>query len=144
MKSIYFLVFCSLILFAGCREKKEMSGMMHEKEMTGMTHDGMPMKSEESMMKHEEGMPHEHEQGMSMHHEEKMTETKMPASSESGVVIRKARPDEIGKSVVCPVMGTKFDVKAFTEAADYKGKSYYFCCAMCPPEFKKNPDKYAK
>ncbi|MBN1384771.1 MAG: YHS domain-containing protein [Elusimicrobia bacterium] len=64
--------------------------------------------------------------------------------SDSGVVIRKARKDEIGKSVVCPVMGTKFKVKKETEAADYKEKTYYFCCPACPPEFKKNPGKYAK
>lgn len=59
-------------------------------------------------------------------------------------VFRKANKDEIGKQVVCPVMGDKFIVKENTDAADYKGKSYYFCCGACPPQFKENPDKYAK
>ncbi|HAX61468.1 MAG TPA: YHS domain-containing protein [Elusimicrobia bacterium] len=50
----------------------------------------------------------------------------------------------MGKAVVCPVLGTKFNVSNVTQASDYKGKTYYFCCAECPGEFKKNPDKYAK
>jgi YHS domain-containing protein len=28
--------------------------------------------------------------------------------------------------------------------ADYKGNRYFFCCADCPRDFKKNPAKYAK
>jgi YHS domain-containing protein len=59
-------------------------------------------------------------------------------------VIRSARKDEIGRLAVCPVMGTKFNVNATTMAADYNGKTYYFCCAGCPDEFKKNPEKYVK
>lgn len=61
-----------------------------------------------------------------------------------GLIMRTARADEVGKAAVCPVMGTKFKVQANTEAADYKGKSYFFCCGGCPGEFGKNPDKYAK
>jgi len=75
-------------------------------------------------------------------------ETAAPASTTTaaatGVVIRMARPDELGKDAVCPVMGTRFKVTAITQAADYKGKTYYFCCNACPPEFQKNPDRYAK
>ncbi len=42
---------------------------------------------------------------------------------------------------VCPVTGETIqeDTKA-TYA--YKGKNYNFCCPMCIPEFKKNPEKY--
>jgi len=29
-------------------------------------------------------------------------------------------------------------------STEYQGKTYYFCCAACPGEFKKNPGKYAK
>ncbi|MBA3052419.1 YHS domain-containing protein [bacterium] len=39
-------------------------------------------------------------------------------------------------------MGTKFKVKANTQAADYNGKSYYFCCAGCPGPFNNNPGEY--
>lgn len=28
--------------------------------------------------------------------------------------------------------------------ADYKGNRYFFCCADCPRDFKKNPPKYGK
>lgn len=28
--------------------------------------------------------------------------------------------------------------------ADYKGNRYFFCCAGCSPEFKKDPAKFAK
>ncbi len=46
--------------------------------------------------------------------------------------------------VECPVMGTKIPVhKAFAQT-EYKGKTYYFCCAGCPGEFERNPEKYAK
>jgi YHS domain-containing protein len=42
---------------------------------------------------------------------------------------------------ICPVMGDPIDKKYFI---DYKGKRIYFCCASCPDEFKKNPEKYMK
>ena len=41
----------------------------------------------------------------------------------------------------CPVMGGQVNKKLH---ADYKGERVYFCCAACPPEFKKNPEKYLK
>lgn len=28
--------------------------------------------------------------------------------------------------------------------ADHEGRRYYFCCAGCPPKFKKEPAKYTK
>lgn len=39
----------------------------------------------------------------------------------------------------CPVMGGKINKELY---ADYKGQRVYFCCLGCPPEFKKNPEKY--
>ena len=39
----------------------------------------------------------------------------------------------------CPVMGNPINKKYFT---DHKGQRIYFCCAMCPPAFKKEPEKY--
>jgi YHS domain-containing protein len=47
-----------------------------------------------------------------------------------------AKPQE-----TCPVMGAKINKSVFT---DYNGKRVYFCCTMCPPEFKKDPEKYIK
>ena len=50
---------------------------------------------------------------------------------------------EVRKPAKCPVTGDEFIVNKFTPALEYKGKVYFFCCADCPVEFKKNPDKYA-
>lgn len=44
-----------------------------------------------------------------------------------------------GNQTVCPVMGFAIDERIFT---DYQAKRIYFCCPSCPPEFKKDPDKY--
>src|SRR5512138_2003329 len=56
---------------------------------------------------------------------------------------RQPTAEEIGKSVTCQVMGTKFDVAKNTPVIDYKGKSYYFCCEHCVEQFIKQPDKFA-
>lgn len=39
----------------------------------------------------------------------------------------------------CPVMGYTPNKELYT---DYQGKRIYFCCASCPEEFKKDPEKY--
>ena len=65
------------------------------------------------------------------------------AVKKEGLVLRTATVDEIGKDVVCPVMrNVKFKVKSITPVADYKGKSYYFCCGACPGKFSEDPEKY--
>jgi len=48
------------------------------------------------------------------------------------------------EEVTCPVMGKKMKKKDAYASMEYKGKMYYFCCASCVDEFKKNPEKYAK
>ena len=48
------------------------------------------------------------------------------------------------KYVKCAVTGTKIDPSKAYSKTVYKGKTYYFCCAGCPEEFKKNPKKYIK
>jgi YHS domain-containing protein len=40
---------------------------------------------------------------------------------------------------ICLVGGDPVDGKTTYE---YKGKVYNFCCPMCIPDFKKNPEKY--
>ena len=48
-------------------------------------------------------------------------------------------------SAVCPVMKTRIpDVKKASGKSVYKGKTYYFCCGGCKPQFDKNPTKYIK
>ena len=43
------------------------------------------------------------------------------------------------EQVNCPVMGGKINKELY---ADHDGKRVYFCCAMCPEPFKKDPAKY--
>jgi heme/copper-type cytochrome/quinol oxidase subunit 2 len=42
---------------------------------------------------------------------------------------------------ICPVLGGKASPSV---SYQYKGKTYYFCCATCINEFKKNPEKYLR
>ncbi|OGC04741.1 hypothetical protein A2276_02050 [candidate division WOR-1 bacterium RIFOXYA12_FULL_43_27] len=49
----------------------------------------------------------------------------------------------MGDDVVeCPVMGTKMNKSEAYSSTEYKGKTYYFCCAACPGAFRQNPEKY--
>jgi YHS domain-containing protein len=52
-----------------------------------------------------------------------------------------SKPDEM---VTCAVFGTKMKKSQAYDSTVYKGKTYYFCCADCKPQFLKNPEKYAK
>lgn len=55
-------------------------------------------------------------------------------------------PKKAAAKQTCPVMKehTLTKVTADTAHSVYKGKTYYFCCAGCKPEFDKNPAKYVK
>ncbi len=46
--------------------------------------------------------------------------------------------------VLCPVMGGEIELSKADKAlsAEYKGKTYYFCCAGCKAPFEKDPKKY--
>lgn len=77
----------------------------------------------ETMMKlHEEMMP----MMKKMEMEEK---TEMKAEKAEAATEQK----------ICPVTGKPINKEYSTV---YKGKTVYFCCAMCKPEFDKNPEKY--
>ena len=57
-----------------------------------------------------------------------------------------AKPDTKAAktALICPVTGDKIaSVKDSVGHSAYKGKTYYFCCAMCKPKFDKAPAKYA-
>ena len=54
------------------------------------------------------------------------------------------KPEAKQAKQMCAVMKheiTKIDKD--TAKSVYNGKTYYFCCAGCKPEFEKNPAKYA-
>ena len=42
---------------------------------------------------------------------------------------------------MCPVMNEPINKQLFV---DYNGRRIYFCCTMCPAQFKKDPEKYIK
>jgi Cu+-exporting ATPase len=42
------------------------------------------------------------------------------------------------------VSGETFNKSDDTESMEYKGKTYYFCCAGCKEKFEKDPEKYTK
>ena len=52
-----------------------------------------------------------------------------------------ATTNAVKHQTVCPVEGGEINKTLF---ADYQGKRVYFCCAACPPAFKKDPAKYVK
>lgn len=41
-----------------------------------------------------------------------------------------------------PTCGMEVDTETALRT-EYKGKSYYFCCATCKDVFEKEPEKYA-
>jgi len=49
----------------------------------------------------------------------------------------------VGFKTKCAITGDEITVEKNTLSTEYKGKVYYFCCAGCPEEFQKNPEKYA-
>ena len=72
-------------------------------------------------------------------------ESSMTAPAEENVAVDYVPAQGEYKTVaMCPVTGDKVTVGKNTPAAKYKGRTYYFCCPMCGPKFKAEPDKYAK
>lgn len=49
-----------------------------------------------------------------------------------------------GDRTVCLVSNEDFTVSPASPKVEYKGKTYYFCCAGCDTKFKDNPEKYLK
>ena len=48
------------------------------------------------------------------------------------------------ETVKCPVSGETFNKSDGNGSMEYKGKTYYFCCADCLEKFKQDPGKYIK
>lgn len=69
-----------------------------------------------------------------------------PATAPSGPVSKTAMkaPGEatIGDTSTCPISKEEFTITASSPKADYKGKTYYFCCAGCETKFNADPAKY--
>jgi len=48
------------------------------------------------------------------------------------------------EQVTCPVTGETIAKGDAAGSMEYKGKTYYFCCAGCIAKFKADPEKYIK
>ena len=53
-----------------------------------------------------------------------------------------ASAEPLPESATCPVMKSTFKPDASTTHAEYKGKTYYFCCPGCDKKFAANPESY--
>lgn len=146
---------------AGCGSCEGSHGK-HEGSM--MKHEGSHGKHEGSMTKHK-GSHEKHKKGchgscpvmipgadVNMKNSDNgVVITVTSANKETVKEIQKQAKKNLEKKtkmdkemVNCPVMGTKMKRSQVFETAEYKGKTYHFCCAGCKPAFLKNPDKYVE
>ena len=51
---------------------------------------------------------------------------------------------DANEQVTCPVSGETIAKSDAFGSMEYKGKTYYFCCAGCQDKFKADPEKYIK
>ena len=49
---------------------------------------------------------------------------------------------QAAEKAICPVTGEEFEKTETTPSFEYKGETYYFCCADCKDKFVKNPEEY--
>ena len=54
------------------------------------------------------------------------------------------KADAVNEAQLCPVSGEKISPKDLKSAYkyEYKGKTYYLCCADCLAKFVDHPEKY--
>lgn len=74
--------------------------------------------------------------------EEKKAPTPVPAVAQPAPAAAALLP--AGTKTKCPVTGEDFVVDEKSPQLVHEGKAYAFCCADCLPDFKKNPEKFAK
>lgn len=61
------------------------------------------------------------------------------AADSTKVATTPVTPPKQHPQEVCPVMGEKINKKMYS---DVQGQRVYFCCAMCKPKFKADPDSF--
>jgi Cu+-exporting ATPase len=70
------------------------------------------------------------------------SQSAVPASQPGPAVAANALAGAGGEELAtCPVLGTTMP-KSKMIPLEYEGKTYYFCCQDCVPQFKANPKKY--
>ncbi len=63
-------------------------------------------------------------------------------AQEASQIEAKEKAVNVGNKI-CPVTGETINEKTKV-TYEYQGKIYNFCCAGCPDQFKKDPQKYIK
>jgi YHS domain-containing protein len=63
-------------------------------------------------------------------------------SATPGAPVKAPGEANVGDTTKCPVSGEEFVVEANSPKAEYKGKTYYFCCPGCDKKFESNPEKF--
>ena len=65
-----------------------------------------------------------------------------PPAAATAAPLKAPGEAHVGDRTRCPVSGEEFVVTASSPSAEYGGKTYYFCCASCAPDFTAEPAKY--
>lgn len=69
-------------------------------------------------------------------------ETRADAAPASAASTAASTAEALPEKAVCPVMKHEFKPTSETVTAEYKGKTYYFCCPGCDEKFAADPEKY--
>ncbi len=73
-------------------------------------------------------------------HGDKMSELSPPSPDDAVPMTAATQAEKTAVNTVCPICG--MDVDPAIESMTYQGKQVGLGCAMCPPKFKREPDKY--
>ncbi len=65
-----------------------------------------------------------------------------PPKQETAAPESNPAPASSRVSIRCPVSGADATDAPEALRTEYKGQTYFFCCAGCKAEFEKNPEKY--
>ena len=66
------------------------------------------------------------------------------AHAGSGGAMKPPGDATIGDRAMCLVSNEEFTISSASPKVEYKGKTYYFCCAGCDTKFAADPEKYLK
>lgn len=137
-KTMIAVMFCMILALLGAKADDKMQGDMQHHDMTT---------KEKALETKGKVYGEVWECSMKDYRGEKTKDGKCPKCGmklEKKMVLRGLKKAEIGKEYVCIVSGEKFKATKETKAADYKGKTYYFCCEDCQNQFAADPEKCIK
>ncbi len=103
------------------------------------------VKDPEKYINSEPGEHHEHGEDQEPGESHEHGEHQEPGESHEHGEHQEPGEEHGGDAAVkCLVMGHEIGDLEEAESHEYKGKTYYFCCAGCKEKFVKDPEKYVK